>query len=1291
MVFANFIKLAQRSEKIQFFLSSYPYLNSNSLIQFNNFFNTRFFNEDPHPSSTSRRFLSIDSGHYGLYYAIFNHDGEKNNNNYNNNNQTACLHDLAGNTHHDCIYVDEGSRFFISKINQDIFHNIVHLKGITRDYLSTLAIIRPKHCTAICPKRHFSTAKIQAVPTPEIPVQEEVKPEEIPFETTLLHTQTKQIHDIFHNYSSPEELNMIYPLYQSLKRNDIRFPSIELYNIVLMSINNRSLDSEQTTEDIESKLTNLLTVYQDTLMATASEANQCLKPDFNTFSIVLQGIFQGSIDTIKLGNLSQMPQAKYNETFVKAQEYCQLGLDLLMSIKNPENLHLDAFLPNLITILNIHPNLINKDILQRLLSLSESDCQDPQYYIGLVSLSKYFRFFEEINMNNEETYNFITSVYDRYKSLAVKHDFSSASEYQIYSVLIQSLVQNNNFALATKFLDKILQDYKCQVDSNHSSKLNASIAPSKKQVSDVISVYLESIIHLGSLDNLNKAYNLLNKFKEVPYIPELSVSLYNEMINNFIHQYNLLESEKSSVNNQSRLSEILDIQKSYYNTIWKLYNYLAIRKDYQSLGSSNLTSLMINNKKIGCRDFLLSFSVDLGDHEKVFQLIKEILLKNHLVYDMNVLKKTCSYLYHGSKVNNNQYYFDLLWNLIETQSSHYDMKSQNFNQYLSETVNFLIMVDNEGRSNNHSIDLLLNSLMINKAFKDFRLQSDNIYGLLMVSKLLMSYINQNMARLDAVRLFKIAQYQSYLINEFEDTENYYMELSEEIKNFKLELEQNFKTIITLSKTFNDFKYSNDMIDACRNFDEINLVINNSEVSVKEIDLDYNLNLSYLLNINYNVGVERFVELFKKGYKFSELTWATIINQNFLTEVLEKNSTIKIDLFVNRILSLNLDHSKRTQLLLSLIGYNIDKINIHVLKTLMNQHQDVLQNDIVLLTLARSLSTSDNKYFGQIVGDNFSALFAINPSRLWLDEYFKYLIKNNKESMVYDFINSDVSTFIYGLDLKNSKIDQSYFETISNVFFKLNKIDEFATMFKHYISSPGDQDILLASNKLLGVFMNYYIRSGSYQLALSKFANVSKTSRNLLELSQFSRFMNSMINSEAFKIQHYESVSEVCYEALVSGEAKSMGEIFTLNKKLIENNKEEFINTVFKTLTSAAELNTSLGVSNDKVTKVFQNFIKSLKMISFTDMSTDNLINAIKFFMNSNSGNLLNVLVNKLINQETYSFAKLINFYFLDVTINNAKHEGNKLLLALKSGFEKLNDSINLQLIDDFYRENSKLN
>ena len=79
--------------------------------------------------------------------------------------------------------------------------------------------------------------------------------------------KVSKIVSTFETYSTPDDLNIIYPLYQAVKRNDLKLPSIDVYNIVLKSILNRSLNSELTLDSIEGKLTVLLTVYQDILAA----------------------------------------------------------------------------------------------------------------------------------------------------------------------------------------------------------------------------------------------------------------------------------------------------------------------------------------------------------------------------------------------------------------------------------------------------------------------------------------------------------------------------------------------------------------------------------------------------------------------------------------------------------------------------------------------------------------------------------------------------------------------------------------------------------------------------------------------------------------------------------------------------------------------------------------------------------------------------------------------------------------------------------------------------------------
>ena len=242
------------------------------------------------------------------------------------------------------------TKFFILKLNQDIQSNIDELKKYTYSLLSILNAVAPNQRFAslsasgmsFCPLgqvRNFSTfcpkhRKVEAdainnVSAPVIPKIDNIVNEitaETPslrtdtdgsFESNFLHNQIAAITSTYSSYTDASELNIIYPLYQSLKRNDLTLPSIQLYNIVLSSIEKRALDSEFTLEAIENKLTNLLTVYQDIL----SSGN---KPDTETYNLIIRNLLQGNLDCLHLESSNQY---QYFATYKRAQEFCQISIE----------------------------------------------------------------------------------------------------------------------------------------------------------------------------------------------------------------------------------------------------------------------------------------------------------------------------------------------------------------------------------------------------------------------------------------------------------------------------------------------------------------------------------------------------------------------------------------------------------------------------------------------------------------------------------------------------------------------------------------------------------------------------------------------------------------------------------------------------------------------------------------------------------------------------------------------------------------------------------------------------
>lgn len=130
----------------------------------------------------------------------------------------------------------------------------------------------------------------------------------------------------------------------------------------------------------------------------------------------------------------------------------------------------------------------------------------------------------------------------------------------------------------------------------------------------MIAAFIESYVIKSN--DLNKGYELLMKFNSVAYLPELPVTFYNFMI---------IELAK----------------KNMVEEMWQLYNRIVVRSDFQTTPSMTF----VKEHGMSCRDLLLSLSIDSGDHERTFQLLKEILVKEHLIADLGSLQKlsiTCT-------------------------------------------------------------------------------------------------------------------------------------------------------------------------------------------------------------------------------------------------------------------------------------------------------------------------------------------------------------------------------------------------------------------------------------------------------------------------------------------------------------------------------------------------------------------------------------------------------------------------------------------------------------------------
>ncbi|ODV80925.1 uncharacterized protein CANTADRAFT_76811 [Suhomyces tanzawaensis NRRL Y-17324] len=1247
MVFSNFIKCSKCSphDRLQFFQSSHPYLNNNSLINYRWFQNKRWTN--PNPSSASQNYLTIDNGHYGLYYTVYNHDAERK-----KSGQSAPLGDtllsfIITHEDHSRSCFDYATQFFILRINQDIYNNITQIKNISKKFLSAMSVITPK-IRSFNPKHDCP------------PVAQLESTESETFESNFFQTQISSILDIYNNCSSPEQLNMIYPLYQSLKRNDITLPTIELYNVILHSISMRSLDSELTSESIESKLTNLLTIYQDILKSS-------LKPNAETFNIIVTNLFDGSINVSKLSSSSSNIFIHRNYSN-KAKEFGQIGIELFESIQKKEQLNLIGIIPKLLEVLRSYPELVGKPISAQIVPFVylPASATNQRFLENLIEFTKHFTRIGMFEGSSEKTYKFIVSVYEQYKESELKIN----DEFSMYGKLIESLVYNDQFVLASKFLDDILMDYKHSIENN--------IKPKKNQISAVISSYISAIINKNQED-LDKGYGLLRKFNGIGYLPELSNSLYNDMIVKYIDKYHANLMKKSNMNQMMPNSILDEEQRFIYENIWSLYNYMAIRRDYQETSTMNL----IEESEVSqhARDSVLSLSIDVGDHERIFQVIKEILLKNHLVFDIIGFKKLLSYLYNGVVYNANdqpfnQYYFGLIWNLFECQSSYYNSSSIEINEFLSESVNFLMVPNVNEHTNEYNIKLFLESPIVQHAVGKFDLQSDNIFGLIMISKTLMQYRGN-----DAKTYNQILEFQSKLINQFEDIDNLYIEFAEDMLQHKADLLQQFKHLMS-SLESEKIKLTDNIIDACKACDVE--VLNEISEENLEHTMKYDLNLSYLLNVNYDVGIDNFIKSFRKGLTFNSGTWEIVLNYKFLSELTAYSSPIKISELIGRIWELRIDTESKVQHISTLINFKDDKINIKVTESLIKEaslFKELDSMDSVLSSLISAVSSSKNVYLKSLFSKVglFHHMYSEGENGRWVAEYLKLLVKQGE----FDECIQLIETFKL-METRNTPDDQGFQVTVAVLEAYLNSgnLQKFMSVFKNNFM---DINILRKSPELVGLLITYYMKLGgkeNIEVVLSKFSELSNASQQTKELFLNAKLVNSLQSEKVESVGEgieAGSINELAMKLLISDDIKNMAEVFKANDGLIVNKvtKNRLVDSILDNLLQAsAQATTDQRISN----QTFQRALRFFKLISYRALDVKQLLKVIRILTINKSRETLNILLSKLVHNS--SFASVLNFYFMEIRLV-AEDDRILLLDLLKKSFTYLQDPINLHTIEKY--------
>lgn len=1252
MFFSRFLKHAKCShkyERLLFFLSSHIYFRRNALASYYKHFTRNWSNDDPHPSNELyRRFLAIDAGHYGLYYTVYNHDADQSVNLAPHvSHETVyeyllrAIHD-ARFQYHECL--QSGVEFMILKANRDIFTAVIGIKAASHEPGSRVSI-RQKLSFHVQAKRAFQTCAKSSNVAKTSPAEEAIdfkhpikKPVdasdfaevEEPFEASFLATQSNFIRAAY-NLHTPDALNAVYPLYQSLKRNNIAFPSIDMYNIVLSSISKRSLDSGISSEELESKLTTLLTVYQDILHLQ-------IKPNHETFDIVLLNLFQASIATSHI-NSTSLYACEAART--KLLEFAQIGVDILISISDILQLNLNEILPQLLQVFQANPETISLDLITKLSPfwLMRNHEYSEQYYSQLLSFTKHFTRLGVYSGDSSKVEELISSIYDSYCNA----DIPGKNEFAVYAQMIDTFVSNSQTPAALEFLDRILCDYK--------NSLDKTSKPSKLQILSVISAYVLGIARSSHEDATNKAYELLRKFNAISYLPELEPLVYNQLIQGF---YDIYYRERASGCQDNTL-----IIQDLYTKAWKLYEHVAIRRDFQETSWSSMACAGGRNT-LHCRDLMLLMSLEFGDHESIFLIIKEILAKGHAIGNTMALTGLLQYLRNASDAfpessTNGSQYFNVLWSVAELQSAHHT-SSADLNRYLSEVIGYLMVPQSDDL-----IGRLLNSPMIRTAIDLFNLPSDPIYGLVLVSHYISNYSGP-----DILLRNKVLEFNAKLICQFEDEDNHHIVYEEDVRAFKGALINHLGDSLAHAAP-NSLLVSPHLARAAKlcGFDHL---IDEHETIDHTRNENFERDLTVLLNTNMQVGVSKFVEYFKQGYHFTAGTWEIVINYDFVKSVLDPSqSGLRPSQFIDRLWQQLIDIAVKTDLTKAMMDCQRDSVNIKIAKFLRNEGGGIPDSyRVFLVNEILSLSTqSPNIKLQSELCNGFFAKVYDGVSGSEVEKYFEYLNHKLQFAEIVE-ISRDRSPLIFG----NETLTAYYFQALTA------------------ISSLGEEELeliakinlaVVASPELARVLLAHFVGANDYAKILKakdlvlRLDGESRASREEIAYADAVMLVRGL--EVGVKMRETKSQKEL-NRLLLASDTKGISQLLDLNKRHMFKAFDEnvFLQDIMTDMKSIAAI---CEGSESSILYKFENIMNLVERAGISMKPSNDLPRVILFLTALHANDLLDILMRKLSYQEV---GITIKIFLVEFTVSTLA-EKLRILQSIRSAFVALGNSLGIRRID----------
>lgn len=293
----------------------------------------------------------------------------------------------------------------------------------------------------------------------------------------------------------------------------------------------------------------------------------------------------------------------------------------------------------------------------------------------------------------------------------------------IYLDLIESLNFLGEFNSSKKILDEIILNLEGRNNEN------------------LISMYISTFIKSQAMINPNLAFESLVKFNSNTWLPDVSIECLIYL--------------------SSMFCQMKDLEM--VNKIW---DFTIIRSDFNeqfkniensSSVYSPLISIFINQ--------YIELSLNSNNINQIFKCSREILIKDSIkISNFSNISKLIVYLNKSGE-------FELSTKLIINQG----LKNLgNLNFYLSSIID---SVDERQMSE------LINSKMFRSAIEQYRLMSDNIYGIM---KIIDSFTLPKVNLDNQIKL-KLKYYSKVLNFEFNDIDNCYVTLPSELIEFKSRL------------------------------------------------------------------------------------------------------------------------------------------------------------------------------------------------------------------------------------------------------------------------------------------------------------------------------------------------------------------------------------------------------------------------------------------------------------------------------------------------------------------------